>query len=102
METNFRSGDTVKVHAKIKEGARERIQIFEGTVLGIRGRGENKTFIVRRIGAGGIGVERIWPLESTSIAKIEVVKRGDYRQSKIFFIRGLSSKQLAASSTKKS
>ncbi|HET7713530.1 MAG TPA: 50S ribosomal protein L19 [Patescibacteria group bacterium] len=102
MEQNFRSGDSVRVHAKIKEGNRERIQIFEGTVLAVRGRGENATFTVRRIGAGGVGIERIWPVNSSSIAKIEVKKQGHFRRSKIFFIRDVSTKELAASSSKKS
>lgn len=102
MEVDFRSGDSVRVHAKIKEGNRERIQVFDGTVLSLRGRGDNATFTVRRIGAGGIGVERIWPVNSSSIAKIEVKKRGDFRRSKIFFIRNVSSRELAAAATKKS
>lgn len=101
MTTNFRSGDTVRVHVKIREGGRERIQLFEGTVLSLRGRGENASFTVRRVGAGGVGVERIWPVNSTSIEKIDVVKRGDYRRSKIFFVRGLSARELAEASTKK-
>lgn len=101
MELNFKPGDSVKVHAKIKEAGRERIQVFEGTVLALRGRGENKTFTVRRIGAGGVGIERIWPVESPSIAKVEVKKRGNYRRSKIFFIRDISAKELAAASAKK-
>lgn len=102
MEHDFRAGDLVRVHAKIKEGNRERIQIFEGTVLAVRGRGENATFTVRRVGAGGIGIERIWPLNATSIAKVEVKKQGNYRRSKIFFIRDVSPKALAAASSKNS
>lgn len=101
MQTEFRAGDTIRVHVKIKEGTRERVQIFEGIVLELRGRGENKTFTVRRVSSGGIGVERIWPLESQSIAKIDVIKRGNYRQSKIYFVRNLSSRQLAAASSSK-
>jgi large subunit ribosomal protein L19 len=97
METDFRAGDIIRVHVKIKEGNRERLQVFEGIVLAKRGRGDSETFTVRRIGAGGIGVERIWPVNSPSIAKIEVKKRGNYRRSKIFFIRHLSARQLAAS-----
>lgn len=102
MEHNFRAGDLVRVHAKIKEGNRERVQIFEGTVLSVRGRGENATFTVRRVGAGGVGIERIWPINSTSIAKVEVKKQGHYRRSKIFFIRNVSPKALAVASSKKS
>ncbi len=102
MEINFRPGDSVRVHAKIKEGSRERIQVFDGTVLSLRGRGDNQTFTVRRIGAGGVGVERIWPVESPAIDKIEVKKRGDFRRAKIFFIRNVSARELAAAATKKS
>lgn len=101
MERNFRAGDTVKVHAKIREGGRERIQMFEGMVLAVRGRGENATFTIRRMGAGGVGIERIWPLESPSIDKIEVKKRGDFRKSKIFFVRNISARELAAAAATK-
>lgn len=94
----FRAGDTVRVHAKIKEGNRERIQLFEGVVLQLKGRGDNQTFTVRRNGASGVGIERIWPLNSHNIEKIDVVKRGHYRRSKVFFVRELSARQLAAAS----
>lgn len=100
MEINFRPGDTVRVSSKIKEGGRERLQNFEGTVLALRGRGEDRTFTVRRIGAGGIGIERIWPVESPSIEKVEVRKRGNFRRSKLYFIRGISAKDLAATAKK--
>jgi large subunit ribosomal protein L19 len=103
MDVVFKPGDSVRIHTKIKEGERERVQVFDGIVLALRGRGENKTFTVRRMGAGGVGIERIWPLNSSSIAKVEVKKSGDYRRSKIYFIRNLSARELAASgSTKKS
>lgn len=102
IEVNFQAGDSVRVHAKIKEGGRERIQIFEGMVLGVRGRGDNKTFTVRRIGAGGVGIERIWPILSPSVEKVEVKKKGDFRRAKVFFIRHLSAKDLTAAATKKS
>ena len=101
MEQDFRAGDTIRVHVKITEGTRERIQMFEGIVLSRKGRAENATFTVRRIGAGGVGVERIWPLNAPSISKIDVLKHGSYRQSKIFFVRKLSTRQLAAASASK-
>lgn len=87
MEINFSPGDIVKVYQKIKEGEKTRIQIFEGIVLGIRGRKENKSFTVRKIAVGGIGVERIWPVDSPSIEKVMVVKRGDVRRAKLYYLR---------------
>lgn len=71
MEINFVVGDIVRVRQKIKEDAKTRVQVFEGTVLGIRGRGENKSFTVRKV-VGDIAVERIWPINSPSIDKVEV------------------------------
>lgn len=86
-------GDTVRVHNRVVEGAKTRIQVFEGTLINLRGRGENKTFTVRKIGTGGIGVERIWPLNSRSIVKIEVKKKADgVRRAKLFYLRGLTGK----------
>lgn len=86
-------GDTVRVHSKVIEGAKTRVQIFEGILISLRGRGDNKTFIVRKIGAGGIGVERIWPLNSRSIVKIEVKKKADnVRRAKLFYLRDLIGK----------
>lgn len=70
---NFRVGDTVKVHAKIKEGNRERIQIFEGTVLKVQGGGNRQTFTVRKI-SNGVGVEKTWPMHSPTVEKVEVVR----------------------------
>jgi large subunit ribosomal protein L19 len=98
---DFRPGDTIKVHVKIREGTRERIQMFEGIVLKRGGRGESEAFTIRRIGVGGVGIERIWPVNSPSINEIDVIKRGSYRQSRIYFVRGLSSRQLAAASAAK-
>lgn len=80
------SGDLVRVHAKIKEGDKERIQVFEGLILSVRGRGENKTMTVRHESLG-MGVERIWPLESPSLAKVEVKKHGDFRRAKLYYLR---------------
>ncbi len=98
----FNVGDTVKVHYKliekekvtgktkreVKEEVRERIQIFEGIVIAIRGVAENRSFTVRRIGAGGIGVERVFPLSSPWIKKITVEKRGKVRRAKLYYLRG--------------
>ncbi|MFD3156542.1 50S ribosomal protein L19 [Haloimpatiens sp. FM7330] len=82
----FNVGDTVKVHVNIKEGNRERIQVFEGTVLKRQNGGLRETFTVRRL-SSGIGVERTFPLNSPSVAKIEVVRRGKVRRAKLFYLR---------------
>lgn len=83
----FESGDTVNVHYRVREGEKERIQQFQGVVISRRGSGANETFIVRKISAGNIGVERIFPLHSPFIAKIEVKKEGDVRRSKLYYLR---------------
>lgn len=93
MEINFRPGDTVRVHQKIKEGEGVKTQIFEGIVLGIRGRGENKSFTVRKIAVGGIGVERIWPLNSPSIEKVVVIRKGHVRRAKLYYLRKRTGKK---------
>lgn len=82
----FRPGDTVKVHIKIKEGSRERIQIFEGFVLKKQNGGIGETFTVRRI-ASGVGVEKTFPLHSPLVEKIEVVRRGRVRRAKLYYMR---------------
>ena len=83
----FKTGYTVKVHNKIKEGSKERIQIFEGLVIARKGgNGVNATFTVRKI-ASGVGVERIFPLHSPNIAKLEVMKATEVRHSKIYYVR---------------
>lgn len=84
--TDFRVGDTVKVHAKVKEGTRERIQVFEGVVLKRQNGGVRETFTVRKK-SNGIGVERTWPVHSPSIAQIEVVRRGKVRRAKLNYLR---------------
>ncbi len=88
---SFRPGDTVRVHVKVKEGQRERIQIFEGVVIQRRGGGISETFTVRKI-SNGVGVERIFPLNSPVIAKIDVVRRGKVRRAKLFYLRKLRGK----------
>ena len=88
-------GDIVRVHTKILEGEKERIQIFEGMILGIRGRGDNRTFTVRKISSGNIGVERIFPLISPWIVKVEVKKPGSVRRAKLTYVRAQSSRQVS-------
>ena len=87
----FAPGDTVRVHARIVEGTRERIQVFEGVVIGRQGTGVRETFTVRRI-ASGVGVERPFPVHSPRIAKIEVTRRGIVRRAKLYYLRGLTGK----------
>lgn len=84
---DFNVGDTVKVHGKIKEGNRERIQIFEGTVVKRQGGANRETFTVRKT-SGGIGVEKTWPLHSPNVEKIEVVRRGKVRRAKLNYLKG--------------
>ena len=83
---NFNIGDTVRVHAKIKEGNRERIQVFEGTVLKRQNGSTRETFTVRKT-SNGVGVERTWPLHSPNIDKIEVVRRGKVRRARLNYLR---------------
>ncbi|MBD5087665.1 MAG: 50S ribosomal protein L19 [Clostridiales bacterium] len=83
----FNVGDTVRVHAKVKEGNRERIQVFEGTVLKRQNGGIKETFTVRK-NSNGIGVEKTWPVHSPIVEKIEVVRRGKVRRAKLFYLRG--------------
>lgn len=85
--TEFRVGDTVRVHAKVIEGTRERIQVFEGTVIKRQNGGARETFTVRK-NSNGVGVEKTWPLHSPIIAGIDVVRHGKARRAKLFFLRG--------------
>ena len=87
----FRPGDTLRVHVRIKEGDRERIQIFEGLVIARRGGGVSETYTVRKM-SYGVGVERIFPVHSPMVAKIEVTRRGKVRRAKLNYIRSLSAK----------
>jgi len=88
----FRAGDTVRVAVNIKEGEKTRVQNFEGVCIAIRGEGTGKTFIVRKIGANIVGVERIFPIYSDSIEKIEVLRRGRVRRAKLFYLSELRGK----------
>ena len=88
---NFAPGDTVKVHVKVKEGDKERIQIFQGLVIARKGGGARQMFTVRKI-SGGIGVERMFPLNSPSIDRIEVERHGRVRRAKLYYLRDLRGK----------
>ncbi|MCL1791939.1 MAG: 50S ribosomal protein L19 [Peptococcaceae bacterium] len=88
---SFRPGDTLRVHVRIVEGTRERVQVFEGVVIKMRGDGLREMFTVRRV-SNGVGVERTFPLHSPRLDKIEVVRRGVVRRAKLYYLRGLSGK----------
>ncbi|WP_195852185.1 50S ribosomal protein L19 [Aerococcus mictus] len=83
---DFRPGDTVRVHARVVEGERERIQFFEGVVLARKGQGISETFTVRKV-SNGVGVERIWPVHTPRVAKIEVIRQGKVRRAKLYYLR---------------
>jgi len=87
----FRAGDTVRVHVRVVEGNKQRIQVFQGVVIGRRGGGTRETFTVRKI-SGSIGVERVFPLHSPIIEKLEVVRRGKVRRAKLYYLRELRGK----------
>ena len=91
--TEFHPGDTVNVHVRVIEGDKERIQQFQGVVIARHGAGMNATFTVRKI-SNGVGVERIFPLHSPRLAKIEMVKAGRVRRAKLYYLRELASKQI--------
>ncbi len=84
--SEFATGDSVKVYGKIKEGNRERIQVFEGTVIKIQGTGARKTFTVRK-NSNGVGVEKTWPMYSPLVEKVEVVRKGKVRRAKLLYLR---------------
>lgn len=98
---DFRGGDTLRVAVMIKEGDKQRVQNFEGVCIARRGSGTGETFIVRKIGANGIGVERIFPIYSDSIEEIKVLRRGDVRRSKLFYLRGRRGKSARIKELKK-
>ena len=87
----FRAGDTVKVHVKVVEGSRARVQIFQGDVIRIHGSGVGRTFTVRKV-SFGVGVERTFPLHSPIFEEIEIVTRGDVRRAKLYYLRNLRGK----------
>ncbi|MEL7058972.1 MAG: 50S ribosomal protein L19 [Acidobacteriota bacterium] len=87
----FRAGDTVRAHVRVVEGKKERIQVFQGVVIARRGGGTRETFTVRKI-SGGIGVERVFPLHSPVLDRIEVVRRGKVRRAKLYYLRELRGK----------
>ena len=88
----FRAGDTVKVHVKVVEGSRSRVQVFQGVVIRIHGSGVGRTFTVRKV-SFGVGVERTFPLNSPIFEEIEVVTRGDVRRAKLYYLRNLRGKK---------
>jgi large subunit ribosomal protein L19 len=87
----FAPGDTVRVHVRVVEGDKQRIQIFQGVVIGRRGNGTRETFTVRKI-SGSVGVERIFPLSSPNVDRIEVIRRGKVRRAKLYYLRNLRGK----------
>ncbi|KUJ96572.1 MAG: large subunit ribosomal protein [Desulfonauticus sp.] len=87
----FKAGDTVKVHVRIIEGEKERIQVFEGTVIRVKRGTTNSTFVVRKV-SGGVGVERVFPMHSPFIERIEVISEGKVRQGRIYYLRKLKGK----------
>jgi large subunit ribosomal protein L19 len=88
----FRAGDTLRVAVNIKEGEKTRVQNYEGLCIAIRGQGTGRTFMVRKMGANSVGVERIFPLYSASIESIEVLRKGRIRRAKLFYLRELKGK----------
>ena len=90
-QPDFKPGDTVRVHVRVVEGDKQRIQVFQGVVIARRGGGTRETFTVRKI-SGGIGVERIFPLHSPNVDKIEVMRRGRVRRAKLYYLRGRTGK----------
>src|SRR5437868_11219594 len=87
----FRAGDTLRVHVKVVEGNKERIQVFQGVVIGRKGGGIRETFTVRKV-SGGVGVERVFPLHSPSVDRVEVIRRGRVRRAKLYYLRNLQGK----------
>ena len=98
---DFRAGDTLRVAVTIKEGDKTRVQNFEGVCIARRGQGTGETFIVRKIGANSVGVERIFPLYSDSINEIKVLRRGKVRRAKLFYLRGRRGKAARIKELKK-
>ncbi len=95
---DFKPGDIVNVHVRVKEGSKERIQEYQGIVISIKGAGLRRMFTVRKV-SNGVGVERIFPMHSPSIAKVEKVRSGNVRRAKLFYLRTLAAKQVRAKTT---
>ncbi len=89
----FRAGDTLRLAVTIKEGDKTRVQSYEGVCIAVRGQGTGKTITVRKIGANGVGIERIFPIFTDSINEIQVIRRGRVRRAKLFYLRGLAGKK---------
>jgi large subunit ribosomal protein L19 len=90
-DIEIKIGDTLRVHTNVVEGNKTRVQIFEGILISLNGRGENQMMTVRRIGAGQVGIERKWPINAKSIVKVEVKRNADHvRRAKLYFLRGLT------------
>ena len=87
QDTTFRVGDTVKVYQQFTSGEKKQTQAFEGLVISIRGRGMSKNFTVRKIASDSIGVEKIWPINSPNLKKIEIKKKGNTRRAKLYYLR---------------
>lgn len=94
----FHPGDVINVHVRVKEGNKERIQEYQGIVISIKGAGLKRTFTVRKV-SNGVGVERIFPIHSPSLAKIVKVRQGNVRRAKLFYLRNLAAKQVRAKTT---
>jgi large subunit ribosomal protein L19 len=94
----FFPGDTITVHVRVIEGDKQRVQEFEGHVIALKGEASRRTFTIRKV-SNGVGVERIFPLHSPTIAKIEVKRKGNVRRAKLFYIRTLAAKQVRAKTT---
>ncbi len=90
---DFRAGDTVRLAVTIKEGDKTRVQDYEGVCIAVRGQGTGKTIMVRKVGANGVGIERIFPIYSDSINEIKVVRRGRVRRAKLYYLRDLAGKK---------
>jgi large subunit ribosomal protein L19 len=101
IKPKFSVGDTVKVWMKVVEGEKERVQPFQGTVIRIRGRGTGQSFTVRKV-TGGVGVERVFPMKSPSLSKVEILRRGKVRRAKLFYLRERKGKSARVAERKES
>ncbi len=92
-DQSFSTGDTIAVHQLVTEGDKDRVQIFEGVLIAVKGREQNQSFMVRKIAAGAIGVERIWPVHSPRVTAIKLIKSGQSRRAKLYYLRGRKGKE---------